>query len=67
LRAEIDAVNDALRVDVDNFDLPEPVVPEPELNGARSGPPLLDSRWPFVEQCRRLIASKAYEAGTGSA
>jgi hypothetical protein len=60
LRAEIDAINEALRVDVDDFELPEIVIPEAEVSGS-SGSPLLDSRWPFLDQCRRLIASKAYQ------
>ena len=30
------------------------------------GLPLLDSVWSFAEQCRRLIASKAYRDGAGS-
>jgi hypothetical protein len=62
LRAEIDAINEAARVDADDFDLPPvPVVPDPELN--RDQPlPLLDSRWSFADQCRRLVASKAYRS-----
>lgn len=64
LRTEIDAINDALRIDVDDFDLPEIVVPQAELNGGSNSVPLLDSRWPFVEQCRRLIQSKAYGGDT---
>lgn len=63
LRAEIDAINEAARVDADDFDLPEvPAVPEPVLNGTQPMP-LLDSTWPFAEQCQRLIGSKAYRNG----
>jgi hypothetical protein len=58
-----------MRIDTDDFDLPEPVVPTAELNG-QAHPlhplPLLDSGWSFAEQCRRLIASKAYRNGAGS-
>ena len=60
-------LNDALRVDVHDFDLPEPVVPEAAVadhTGGVHGVPLLDSDWPFAEQCARLIASKAYESGS---
>jgi hypothetical protein len=65
LRTEIDAINDALRIDVDDFDLPPIAVPEAQVSES-NGLPLLDSRWPFVSQCRALIASKAYENGDGS-
>jgi hypothetical protein len=67
IRAEIDALKDAMRIDTDDFDLPEPVVPTAELNGHHPGAPLLDSGWSFAEQCRRLIASKAYRNGDGPA
>jgi hypothetical protein len=60
LRSEIDALNDALRLDADDFELPEITIPEPELNGAGDGKPLLDSGWSFVDQCKTLIDSKAY-------
>ena len=60
LRAEIDAINEAARVEVGGFDLPEiPPVPEPVRHGDQPMP-LLDSSWPFVEQVRRLRESKAY-------
>ncbi|MBQ0893694.1 hypothetical protein KBX37_11400 [Micromonospora sp. U56] len=66
LRAEVDAINNALRVDVRNIDLPPiPPVPDADASGVY-GLPLLDSDWPFAEQCRRLIASKAYRAGVES-
>ncbi len=55
-------LNDQLRIDVDDFDLPPAVVPEAEVDGS-NGLPLLDSRWDFAGQCRALIASKAYESG----
>ena len=66
LRAEIDAVNDALRLDARDFDLPTPVVPTADLNGAVHTLPLLDSRWSFPEQCRAPIESKAYGSGGAS-
>jgi len=60
MRQEIATLNAALRIDADDFVLPEIVVPDPVLNGATHGKPLCDSRWPFAEQRRRLIDSKAY-------
>jgi hypothetical protein len=60
MRAEIEAINDALRIDSDDFELPEIVVPDAVLNGASNGTPLVDSRWPFVEQSQRLKDHKAY-------
>jgi hypothetical protein len=61
LRAEIDAINEALKIDIGDIDLPEiPEIPEPQVSEA-NGQPLIDSGWEWVEQTRRLIASKAYE------
>jgi hypothetical protein len=63
MRDQIAELNSQLRIDVGDFDLPEIVIPEPELNGHRPQTPPVDSRWPFAEQCQRLIASKAYDRG----
>jgi hypothetical protein len=62
MRTQIAELNDALRIDVDDFDLPEIVVPESELTlGLHLTPmPLVDSSWSFVEQTRALIESKSY-------
>ena len=62
MREQIRELNDALRIDVDQDDLPPIVLPEAADPGG-NGLPLLDSRWDFAEQCRALIASKQYEAG----
>jgi hypothetical protein len=59
LREQIDAINDALRIDVDDLELPPIVVPTAEQNGVHPLP-LLDSGWSFAEQCRRLLDSKGY-------
>jgi hypothetical protein len=65
LRTEIDAINNALRLDASHFDLPSvPPVPVAEVSG-RNGKPLLDSAWPFVDQCKALIDSKAYRLNGG--
>jgi hypothetical protein len=45
---------------ITDIELPVPEVPVAELNGPVHGVPLLDSRWPFAQQWRRLIDSKAY-------
>jgi hypothetical protein len=60
VRAELDALNDAMRIDASDFTLPELVVPEARLNGHQPGPPLVDSAWSFAEQCQRLLDSKGY-------
>lgn len=57
---EIDALNRSLHLTTGEIVLPAPEVPAAELNGRVHGVPLLDSRWPFAQQCRRLIDSKAY-------
>jgi hypothetical protein len=60
MRQQIRHLSDALRIDVDDGDLPAIVIPDAADPGG-NGLPLLDSRWDFTEQCQRLIASKAYE------
>jgi hypothetical protein len=66
LRSQIDSINDALRIDITDFDVPPiPSIPEPEVAGS-NGRPLLDSSWSFVEQCKALIDTKAYRDGGGS-
>jgi len=63
MRDQVADLNSQLRINVRDFNLPEIVIPEPYLNGHRPPEPLLDSRWTFAEQCKRLIASKAYAGG----
>jgi hypothetical protein len=60
MREQIAELNDQLRIDARDFDLPAMVIPEADLDGREPPEPLLDSWWPFAEQCRALIASKAY-------
>lgn len=60
LRDEADAINWSMRDGGGGFDLPPMVVPLATIDGVSNGSLLLDSRWSFPEQCRRLIASKAY-------
>jgi hypothetical protein len=61
-----DELNEALRVDADGIELPEPPeVPWGEVDGAGGLPPsLIDSNWDFAEQTRRLKAHKSYEETT---
>jgi hypothetical protein len=61
MREQIAALNDSLHIDPGDIDLPPFDIPAAELNGHHPQEPLLDSRWDFAEQCRRLIDSKAYE------
>jgi hypothetical protein len=65
MQEQIDEFNEALRIDVDDFDLPDIEIPEAELDGVYPLP-LLDSRWSFADQCQALIDSKAYRNGGGS-
>lgn len=60
MQADIEHLNEALQIDADDFDLPDPVIPDAQSNGASNGKPLIDSRWSFVEQTQRLIRAKAY-------
>ena len=61
-----------MQIDTDQFELPDLIIPTArphEPNGHTSlsegshGLPLLNSRWPFTEQCRALINSKSYGIG----
>jgi hypothetical protein len=61
IRAELDALNAAMRIDADDFELPELVVPAAELNGDHPPEPLVDSAWSYATQCRRLLDSKGYQ------
>ncbi len=64
LREDIDTLRNALRVDVTLGDLPLIEIPEAEVTQGLAPEPLLDSAWPFHQQCRRLIDSKAYRRST---
>jgi hypothetical protein len=63
MREQIAELNDQLRIDAGDFDLPEMVIPGPDLDGREPPHPLLESWWPFAEQCQALIDSKAYRVG----
>jgi hypothetical protein len=63
MREQIEALNQELRIDVDDFDLPDLVIPGAHINGTNPWVPLIDSDDPFAEQTRRLIDSKAYRGG----
>jgi hypothetical protein len=61
LRTEIDQLNRGLSINPDDFDLPGIVVPTAiDRRAEATGRALVDSRWAFAEQCRRLKASKGY-------
>jgi hypothetical protein len=62
IRAEVDALREAMRIDTADLELelPVPVVPAAQLNGHQPPAPLIDSAQPFAEQCRRLLDSKSY-------
>jgi hypothetical protein len=62
MQEQVDAINDALRIDADDYDLPEINIPAAELDGARPPEPLIDSRWSFARQSLALVNSKRYGA-----
>ena len=61
VREQIDAIDDAVRTEVPDIELPEIVIPEPEVTAGINGLPLIDSDWDWESQTRALIAHKAYE------
>jgi len=60
LADEIAAINAALTIDVGEIELPEVEIPQARVVGS-NGLPLIDSAWPWVDQTRALIVSRAYE------
>jgi hypothetical protein len=66
MRDQIDEFNEQLRIDVDDFDLPDIEIPDADVTLGLQPEPLLDSSWSFIDQCRALIDSKAYRLGGGS-
>lgn len=61
LQDEIEAINDALRVDISDFDVPDiPAVPLPDVDEDDQPLPLFDSEWSYIDGTRALIESKAY-------
>jgi hypothetical protein len=60
MREQIRQLNDAMRIDVDDDDLPPIDIPDAELTEEGGLPPLVSSDWDFADQCRALIASKQY-------
>ena len=64
LDEQVAAINESLRVDVDDIDLPPIEVPHPQITRERSLPLVRSgprAGWSHGEQCRRLIRRKAYE------
>jgi hypothetical protein len=66
VRQEIERLSEQIRIDPSGYSLPpRPAPPEPEMPAEPDGEPLIDSAWSWVEQSRRLIASKAYDGVGG--
>jgi hypothetical protein len=62
VREQLKALQEQIRIDPHDYDLPDrPDLPAPEITIEPAGLPLVDSRWSWSEQSRRLIASKAYD------
>jgi len=62
VRAQLAEINDSLRIDASEFDLPVPEIPTAVVSEEGWHAPLLDSRWSFAEQTLALKESKAYVA-----
>ncbi|HWB35960.1 MAG TPA: hypothetical protein VHA75_08045 [Rugosimonospora sp.] len=60
MRQQIAELNAALRIDVDDFDLPPISIPEARTLGSEPQP-LYSSRWSLADASRRLIASRTYK------
>jgi hypothetical protein len=68
VREQIKALEEQIRIDPGDYRLPpRPPMPEPEIAVEPDGLPLVDSAWPWAEQSRRLIASKAYDGAAEGA
>jgi hypothetical protein len=65
LEAELEAINEQLRIATDGvIDLPEPVIPEPEIDDEGARQPLVSSDWDWAEATRALKDRKTYGNGT---
>lgn len=60
LEREIEALNEALRIDVSDIALPEISIPIPEIEETEVSP-LVDSSWTWTAQTASLKASKDYQ------
>ncbi len=67
MREQIAVLNDQLRIDVDQDDLPPIDLPQAADPGGGPLGPLFDSGWDFGYQCQALIDSKNYRNGDGDA
>ncbi len=63
MKEQIAELNAAVKVSVSYTELPAFEIPDAVLSDAGQGKPLVDSAWPFVEQCRTLVAAKNYAGG----
>jgi hypothetical protein len=68
MQQQVDEINDSLRISVDDFDLPDIIIPESRLTQTQglTPLPLIDSRWSFIEQTEALINDRAYRNGGAS-
>jgi hypothetical protein len=60
MNEEIDEINEALEIDLDDVDLPDMDIPTAEVTDSDEEP-LSDSEWPLAEHIRQLRSAKAYE------
>ena len=61
VESEIAEINAMKILDADEIELPEIKLPEAKDNSQQAPIRLIDSRWEFHNQCRRLIRSKQYK------
>lgn len=65
MRDQVDTLNNGLRLDASDLDLPDFDAPEPVVSEDRPEP-LVSSDWTFADQCAALKASKDYEGQAGA-
>jgi hypothetical protein len=65
IREEIERINEQLRASTEHLGVDLPPIPAPPVPALPEGPlpPLIASRWPWVDQTRALVARKRYNAG----
>jgi hypothetical protein len=62
--AELSELNEKIEATTDSdFELPEPEIPEPEVDPEAHGKPIVSSDWDWAEATRALIARKKYAEG----
>ncbi len=63
IQRQVEELTDNFRIDADDFDLPDPVMPAPEIDEWLQPMAFIESTCSLTEHYRRAMAAKRYETG----